>query len=99
MKAYRIGGLELRIDEVEYDGVRFIERNVFDGDERIARIEEDEDGKYVLEVCPGNRALLLGLVSFDRPDDAVETLAKHLRDTCESNNKKTLAKYFQHATI
>lgn len=81
MEKFRIAGLELRIDELEYDGMRFVERVVYDGDERIAKIVEDEDGKYVLEMRPRNRIPFLGLGSFDRPDDAVIVLANHLRRT------------------
>lgn len=78
MVVYKIAGLKLKVNEVEYDGVKLLERTVYDGDERIAVVEEDEDGKYVVTARPGNRALLLGLESFDRPDDAVMALAKHL---------------------
>lgn len=76
MEKFKIAGLELHVNEVEYDGVRSLELVVYDGDERIARIEEDEDDKYVVAVCPGNP--LLELKSFDYPNDAVIALAKHL---------------------
>lgn len=79
MEKFKIAGLELHVNEVEYDGVRSLELVVYDGDERIARIEEDEDDKYVVAVCPGNP--LLELKSFDYPNDAVIALARYLHES------------------
>lgn len=73
MEKFKIAGLELHVKEVEFNGVRSLERVVYDGDERIAVVEVDEDGKYVVTGYP-----LLELKSFDHSDDAVIALAKHL---------------------